>query len=77
MQTKKQSFIESCVNVGLGWASGVLSQIILFPFFGIAIPVSQNMILAAWFTFISLIRSYIVRRWFNKKETTCLTTNGS
>ena len=65
MQTKTQSAIESCANVLVGYLVALLSQILVFPMFGIYIPLSSNLAIGAWFTVISLIRSYILRRWFN------------
>jgi len=66
MQTKKHSLIESCTNILIGYQVALVSQLIIFPFFDIHIPLSDNMIIGGWFTIISLIRSYILRRLFNK-----------
>lgn len=67
MQTKLESFIESTMNIGIGYVIALASQLILFPMFGIIIPLSTNLWLGLWFTVISLIRSYTIRRWFNKR----------
>lgn len=67
MQSKKHSFIESLTNVAIGYFVAVGSQIVIFPLFGIFIPFADNFIMGAWFTFISIIRSYAVRRWFTKR----------
>ena len=67
MQTKKHSLIESFVNVLIGYVVAVISQIIIFPMFGIHIPIVDNFIMGLWFTVISIIRSYTVRRWFTKR----------
>jgi len=66
-QTRKHSFIESLINVAIGYGVAVLSQILIFPLFGIDVPASSNIKIAAWFTVISIVRSYGVRRIFNKK----------
>ena len=68
MQSKRQSFIEACVNVAIGYFVAVLSQLLIFPLFGIHIPLHDNLAIGLFFTVISLIRSYIIRRFFNKKE---------
>jgi hypothetical protein len=65
MQTKTQSFIESCANVLVGYLVALLSQLLVFPMFYIHIPFSSNLAIGAWFTVISLVRSYVLRRWFN------------
>jgi len=67
-QTKKMSFIESCANILFGYTIAIISQLLVFPLFGIEIPFSSNLGIGAWFTAISLIRSYVIRRWFNKEE---------
>lgn len=67
MQSKKHSFIESIMNVLIGYLVAVGSQMVIFPLFDIHIPVADNFIMGLWFTIISIIRSYAVRRWFTKK----------
>lgn len=67
MQTKKNSFIESLVNVLIGYLVAVGSQMVIFPLFDIHIPVADNFIMGLWFTLISIIRSYTVRRSFTKR----------
>lgn len=59
------SAIESLANVAVGYGVALLSQLALFPMFGIHIPLSSNLEIGAWFTAISLVRSYVLRRWFN------------
>lgn len=65
-QTKTQSFIESILNILIGYGVATGSQIIMFPWFDIHIPLSDNFIIGFYFTVISLVRSYLVRRLFNK-----------
>ena len=67
MQTKKHSFIESMTNILIGYGVAVTSQIIIFPWFGINIPISDNLLIGFYFTLISLVRSYVLRRYFNRK----------
>jgi len=66
-QTRTMSFIESCVNIAVGYGVAVLSQILIFPIFNIHIPFKSNLLIGIWFTGISLVRSYCIRRWFNAK----------
>ena len=67
MQSKYHSFMESLVNVLIGYFIAVVSQIVIFPWFGIDIPLSSNLAIGAWFTLISIIRSYFLRRHFTKR----------
>lgn len=64
-QTKIGSLIEALMNISIGYGVAIVSQVLVFPMFGINVPLSTNLMIGAWFTLISLIRSYIIRRWFN------------
>lgn len=64
-QSRIESLIESIVNIIIGYGVALISQIAVFPLFGINVPISTNLCIGAWFTVISLIRSYIIRRFFN------------
>ena len=66
-QTRLGSLIESLMNIAIGYGVALLSQIAIFPMFGIHVPLSTNLLIGAWFTIISLVRSYIIRRWFNAR----------
>ena len=66
MQSRLQSFIESCLNVAIGYGIALASQILVFPWFGINIPLRSNIAIGAIFTVISIVRSYLVRRAFNR-----------
>ena len=66
-QTKTQSVIESVSNVAIGYVVAFASQLLVFPLFDIHVTFSDNIWIGIWFTVISLIRSYIVRRWFAKR----------
>ena len=65
MQSKTQSMIESFVNVGVGYGVALLSQFVIFPRFGISVTLSDNLWICGWFTVVSLVRSYFLRRGFN------------
>lgn len=64
-QTKMESLAEVGVNVVIGWFVGLTAQIFFFPVIGIAATFSQNFISSIVFTVISIVRSYVIRRWFN------------
>ena len=67
MQTKYQSLIESLTNILIGYLTALLSQVIIFPLFDIDVTFQDNLLIGLYFTIISLLRSYLVRRYFNKK----------
>ena len=66
-QSRLESLIESGVNICIGYCVALASQLLLFPLFGIHISLSTNLWIGFWFTLISLIRSYALRRWFNAR----------
>ena len=66
-QTRIGSLIESGMNILIGYGVALASQIAVFPQFGIHVPLSTNLWIGLWFTIISLVRSYIIRRWFNAR----------
>lgn len=65
MQLKRHSFLESVVNVAVGYGVALLSQIIVSPLFNIQCSLRQNTYIGLIFTVISIIRSYFLRRIFN------------
>ena len=64
-QSKLQSMNESLVNVALGMIISMALQIVVFPAFGHAFTLAQNVGITIIFTVASILRSYVVRRWFN------------
>lgn len=67
MQTRLQSFIESTINVLIGWVVALILQLFIFPLYGINVSFSTNIQISIIFTIIAIIRSYLVRRYFNNK----------
>lgn len=65
MQSRFMSFVESLANILVGFGVAILSQVIVFPIFGIHVPFVTNLWIGLWFTVISLIRQFILRRYFN------------
>ena len=57
--------IESFANVAIGFGVALMAQIVVFPWFGLHAPISDNVAIAIIFTMISIVRSYAVRRAFN------------
>lgn len=65
-QSKTQSLVESATNVAVGYLVALASQLVIFPLFDIHIDLADNLLIGAWFTVISLVRGYVIRRWFNR-----------
>lgn len=65
MQSRLQSLTEAAANIAVGYTVAVVSQLLIFPWFGVHLPLRDNLIIGLWFTVISLARSYLLRRGFN------------
>lgn len=66
-QSRRHSALESVSNVAIGYGVALVSQLAIFPCYGIIIPLSDNLAIGAWFTAVSLLRSYALRRWFTRR----------
>ena len=68
MQTKKQSMIESLTSVYIGWFIGVILNMLVLPLFDYNVSLTDGVLISIIFTAVSVIRGYVIRRWFNSKE---------
>lgn len=55
------------MNIAIGYVVAIVSQLLIFPLFDIHVPLATNLAIGAWFTAVSLVRSYVIRRWFNAR----------
>jgi hypothetical protein len=60
-QTRRHSALEAIVNTAVGYALAVLAQLLVFPQFGIALPLEHDLLIGGIFTMLSLIRGYALR----------------
>ena len=65
-QSRWLSLIEAITNVAVGYVLAVFTQILVFPWFGIHPSVGENLAIGSIFTGISLLRSYALRRLFER-----------
>ena len=68
MQSRRQSLIEAITNVVVGYALAVITQIVVFPWFGLNASLGENLALGLVFTVISVIRGYALRRLFARLD---------
>ena len=66
-QTKLGSFYEACINVAIGFGINFIANLIILPFFGFNITLMDNLYIGLLYTVVSVVRSYVVRRWFDRK----------
>ena len=67
-QSRRKSLIEAVTNVAVGYVLAVTTQILVFPRFGLHPSLGENLALGAVFVGISLLRSYALRRLFERRR---------
>ena len=63
-QSRLMSLAESLANVLVGYGVAVLTQVVVFPLFGLVVTVTENLLIGLIFTAVSIVRSYALRRGF-------------
>jgi hypothetical protein len=58
------SLVEAITNVIVGYGIAVVTQIIVFPWFGLEAALGEHMAIGVAFVAVSLVRSYLLRRLF-------------
>lgn len=59
------SVVETITNVAIGLVVSFLSQVVIFKYYDIHISLAQNLEMTLYFTVVSVIRGFAVRRFFN------------
>jgi hypothetical protein len=68
-QSRRMSLLEAIANVAIGYAIAVLTQILVFPIFGLQVSLSDNLAIGSVFAAISIGRSFALRRVFEAIRT--------
>ena len=68
MQTKRQSLIETLTSVFVGWLIGVILNMLVLPLFDYDVNLTDGVLISIIFTAVSVVRSYVVRRFFNSRS---------
>ncbi len=63
-QSRLMSLVESLANVLVGYVVAMVTQMAVFPLFGLAVTVTENLLIGLIFTAVSIVRSYALRRGF-------------
>jgi hypothetical protein len=63
-QTRLMSLIEAITNVVVGYGVAVVTQMLVFPVFGLHTTLAQNLKMGLIFTGVSILRSFLLRRIF-------------
>lgn len=65
-QSRLMSLVEAVANVIVGYGVAVVTQSLIFPVFGLQTTLAQNLKMGAVFTVVSIARSYVLRRLFER-----------
>jgi hypothetical protein len=63
-QSHAMSFIEAATNVVFGYVLAIVTQIAVFPLFGIEAALADHLAIGLMFLGVSLVRGYLLRRLF-------------
>lgn len=66
-QSRMGSFIEACMNVAIGFGINFVANLVILPHVGFNISLATNFYIGLLYTVISVVRSYVIRRWFNAR----------
>lgn len=64
-QSKLESALEITVSIAIGFAVSFTANFVILPAFDFNVTASQNFWITVFFTFVSIVRSWLVRRMFN------------
>lgn len=63
-QRRSVSLLEAWLNVGIGFGVSFLGNAFILPFYGLPFQLKTFLEIGFWFTLLSIVRSYYVRRLF-------------
>ena len=63
-QSRLMSLVEAIANVVVGYGVAVLTQLVVFPWFGLPADVDDALAIGGIFTAVSVARSFALRRIF-------------
>lgn len=67
-QTRRESFVEAATNTTIAAYVALAGQLLIYPLYDIDITIWSNIQLTTIFTVLSVLRNYLVRRFFNKRQ---------
>lgn len=65
-QTRRGSLAEAWANIAVGYGVNYTANLLILPLFGFhALNWRNNLVIGGIYTGVSLVRQYVLRRWFN------------
>lgn len=66
IQSRAMSMAEAIINVVIGFVITLGVQLVVYPAFGLHTSFGINLSIAGIFTLVSILRSYVMRRVFER-----------
>ena len=63
-QSRLGSFVEAIANVIVGYVLAIVTQLLVFPLFGLEAGLGTHFAIGMAFLAVSLVRGYVLRRLF-------------
>ena len=70
-QSRVMSLVEAGTNVVVGYFLAIVTQLAVFPLFGINVAPGEHLAIGLAFVGVSLARGYLLRRLFERVTRTC------
>ena len=69
-QSRSMSLVEAVTNVIVGYGLAVAAQLLVFPLMNLGVTLRQTLAIGLLFTALSIARSYLLRRLFERLSET-------
>ncbi|MGE3718082.1 MAG: hypothetical protein AB7G07_06770 [Bauldia sp.] len=66
MQSRSMSLVEAITNTIVGYVLAILTQLVVFPLYGLEVTAAGHLTIGVAFVAMSLTRSYFFRRLFER-----------
>lgn len=73
MQTRLSSLVEAVANTAIGFLISLVVSVLVLPHYGVPANLKTNLEITLIFTVTSVIRSYVLRRYWNARLHNLLT----
>lgn len=68
-QTWWGSVVEAKANIAVGFGINFTANMLILPLFGFHdLTLGKNLVIGMLYTVISLVRQFVIRRWFNSMK---------
>jgi len=67
-QSMRESMLESWTNIGIGFGINYAANLVVLPLVGLPVTAAEAFQIGVIFTSISVVRSFMIRRWYNYRQ---------